>query len=71
MITKIDTHGWYKMALNGAGIKVDEPTTELIIQLVKIVEQKQGETDLKDIFFTKNNVNLFFGIEPTEKSTTT
>lgn len=67
MIEKIDTAGWYRMVLNGAGIKVDEATTELILQLFKVAEKKKGETDLSDITETKFMVNGLFGLDENGK----
>ncbi len=63
MIEKIDTAEWYYMVLNGAGIKADRQTTELILQLFKLAEKKQGQTDLRDIAETKNMVNGLFGLD--------
>lgn len=67
MIEKIDKAGWYEMVLNGAGIKVDEVTTELILQLFKLAENKKGETDLRDISEIKFMTNGLFGLDETGK----
>jgi hypothetical protein len=62
-VEKIDTAGWYKMVLNGAGIKADSVTTELILQLFKVVEKKKGEVDLRDIVDTRLATNGLFGLD--------
>lgn len=63
IIEKIDTQKWYCKVLAGAGIKTDETTTELILQLFKIVENKKGETTLRDISEIKFMVNGLFGLD--------
>lgn len=61
---KIDIDGWYKMALKGVGFKgIDDITTELILQTIKVVDKKKGETDLKDLADTQTMINQLFGID--------
>lgn len=62
MTEKIDTQ-FYKMALKAVGFNVSDVDTELIINIIKIVEEKNGNVGLKDIFEKRFEVYGLHGLE--------
>lgn len=62
-ISRIDTDGWYKMALQGVGFNVDDYSTELILQAIKLAEAKGANASLSDLAEIKHSVQQLKKIE--------
>jgi hypothetical protein len=52
---------YLKYALNLCDIQINEPVTDMVIQLYRKIEQKGGETDLMDISVIRAAIQRKYG----------
>lgn len=52
---------YLKYALNLCDIQINEPVTDMVIQLYRKIEQKGGQTDLMDISVIRAAIQRKYG----------